>query len=163
MMNKKSILATWVMCLSMTAIFSQKQTVMQTKTMTKDELAVLQTVETMTKAFNGKDIEVVMGSYQKDALVIFEPGMQVRNFKQLKEMFLAAFAINPKFEYPQGHEVFVNGENATHIAPWIMSGTAPDGTQIKQSGLSVANLRKQKDGKWLLTFDNPHSSYLMAN
>ena len=113
MMNKKSILATWVMCLSMTAIFSQKQTVMQTKTMTKDELAVLQTVETMTKAFNGKDIEVVMGSYQKDALVIFEPGMQVRNFKQLKEMFLAAFAINPKFEYPQGHEIFVNGDNAT--------------------------------------------------
>ena len=151
-----------VICFGMTASMNaQKQNVMQT-TISKDEQAVLNAVAHMTESFNSGDIEGVMSSYQADALVIFEPETRISDLKQLREMFLAAFAINPKFEYPKGHEVFVNGDSATHIAPWVMKGTAPDGTPVTQSGLSVANLRKQANGKWLLTFDNPHGNYLMS-
>jgi ketosteroid isomerase-like protein len=42
-----------------------------------------------------------------------------------------------------------------------MTGTAPDGTPIRQSGLSVAVLRKQADGKWLMVFDNPFGQHLL--
>ncbi|WP_431128043.1 YybH family protein [Flagellimonas flava] len=144
-----------------TSMKSQKQKVMQT-TISKEEQAVLGAVASMTKSFNNADIEGVMSSYQEGALVVFEPEMRVTNKKQLRELFLAAFAIKPQFEYPNGHEVFVNGNSATHIAPWIMKGTAPDGTAVTQSGLSVAHLQKQSNGKWLLIFDNPHGSYLMS-
>ena len=78
----------------------------------------------------------------------------------LKEMFQGAFSLNPKFTY-SGHEVFVNGDIAVHIAPWTMKGQAPDGSEVKQEGLSIAVLRKQKDGKWLMVFDDPHGQFLM--
>ncbi|WP_181899542.1 YybH family protein [Flagellimonas nanhaiensis] len=135
---------------------------MEKTVISTDQQDVLDAVESMTLAFNSKDIEGVMSSYRAGALVIFEPENPVTDHNQLREMFLGAFTISPKFEYPQGHEVFVNGDVATHIAPWVMTGTAPDGTEIKQSGLSVANLEKQFNGTWLLTFDNPHGSYLMS-
>lgn len=162
MIYKRCIYVAWVICLGMTTnMNSQTQKVMQTKTISKDQQDVLNAIESMIQSFNNKDIEGVMASYETGALVIFEPETRVTDFKILKEMFLGAFSINPKFEYPKGHEVFINGDTATHIAPWIMNGTAPDGTKIKQSGLSVANLKKQQNGKWLLIFDNPHGSFLM--
>ncbi len=55
----------------------------------------------------------------------------------------------------------VQGDIAVHFAPWTMTGTAPDGTEIKQTGLSVAVLRKQADGNWLMVIDNPHGQHLM--
>ncbi len=162
MIYKKCIYVACVICFSMTTTMnSQTQEVMQTQEISKDQQDVLKAIESMTQSFNSKDIEGIMSSYQSGALVIFEPKTMVTDFKTLKEMFLGAFSINPKFEYPNGHEVFVNGDTATHIAPWIMTGTAPDGTKIEQSGLSVAMLKKQENGKWLLTFDNPHASFLM--
>jgi ketosteroid isomerase-like protein len=42
-----------------------------------------------------------------------------------------------------------------------MTGKVPDGTDIKQSGLSVVVLRKQADGKWLMVFDNPFGQHLL--
>ncbi|WP_161992014.1 YybH family protein [Flagellimonas algicola] len=162
MINKRHMYVMLVIGFGMTtSMKSQKQKVMQT-TISKEEQAVLGAIASMTKSFNNADIDGVMSSYQEGALVVFEPEMRVTDKKQLREMFLAAFAIKPQFEYPNGHEVFVNGKSATHIAPWIMKGTAPNGTPITQSGLSVAHLRKQPNGKWLLTFDNPHGSYLMS-
>ncbi len=162
MINRRRIYVALAMCFFMaTMMYSQKQKIMQSTTISKEQQEVLNAVESMTKSFNSKDINGVMSSYEKGALVIFEPESPVYDHKVLREMFQAAFAINPQFEYPQGHEVFVNGDSATHIAPWVMTGTAPDGTAIKQQGLSVANLKKQSNGKWLLTFDNPHGSYLM--
>ncbi|OUS34844.1 hypothetical protein A9R00_12355, partial [Oleispira antarctica] len=75
--------------------------------------------------------------------------------------FEGAFQINPKFDYPNGHEVYIANNIALHIAPWVMTGKAPDGTSIKQSGLSVAVLRKQESGNWLMVLDNPHGQQLL--
>ncbi len=162
MMYKRHIYVTLVICLGMAASMnSQTQKVMQKTVISEDQQDVLNAIEAMTQSFNSKDIEGVMSSYEKDAVVIFEPETPVTDFNALKEMFLGAFTLNPKFEYPKGHEVFVNGDMAMHIAPWIMKGVAPDGSEIQQTGLSIATLHRQKDGKWLMTFDNPHGNYLI--
>ena len=42
-----------------------------------------------------------------------------------------------------------------------MKGKTPDGQGIEQSGLSVAILRKQADGEWLMVIDNPHGQHLL--
>ncbi|WP_438498976.1 hypothetical protein [Alteromonas australica] len=47
-----------------------------------------------------------------------------------------------------------------HISPWSMKGKTPDGQEVKQSGLSVAILRRQKDGDWKMIIDNPYASRL---
>jgi len=129
--------------------------------MSIDEKNVLNVVETMTASFHRGDIEGVMMSYEKNATVVFEPEKPVSDPAVLREMFNGAFTLNPKFSY-SGHEVFISGDIAVHLAPWTMKGKTPDGTDMKQSGLSVAVLRRQLDGTWLMVIDNPHGQYLMS-
>ena len=133
---------------------------MHTATLTAEQLKVLNTIETMTDAFHKGDINGVMASYESGALVNFEPETPVRDEQVLREMFQGIFQINPKFVF-SGHEVFITGNIATHIAPWTMTGQAPDGTPIEQSGLSMSVLRKQTNGEWLFIFDNPHGGFLL--
>ncbi|WP_164914246.1 YybH family protein [Aquimarina sediminis] len=143
-----------------TSSTAQTQKVMKNEQMTPEQQNVLKAIQKMTNAFHNKDIAEVMASYEPNAQVIFEPKTPITDSTVLKEMFQQAFAINPRFSY-SGHEVFVNDRIATHFAPWTMTGMAPDGTEIKQSGLSVAMLRKQDNGEWLIIFDNPHGNFLM--
>lgn len=133
----------------------------KTDMQTKEQQDVLKTIEKMTTAFHNKDLETVMSTYEPNAIVVFEPEQVIYDHDQLREAFKMAFMINPHFTY-SGHEVFVSGDIATHIAPWTMNATAPDGTTIKQAGLSVVVLRKQSNGSWLMIQDNPHGSYLMG-
>lgn len=130
--------------------------------MSDDQQKVLITIEKMTEAFHAGDIEGVMKSYESNAIVAFEPGNPVSDPTTLREMFKGAFAINPHFDY-SGHEVIVAGDIAIHLAPWKMTGKTPDGQAIEQSGLSVAVLRKQEDGNWLMVIDNPHGQILMTS
>jgi ketosteroid isomerase-like protein len=133
---------------------------MENKNFSPDQQAVMNAILDMTTAFHKKDIERVMASYEKNAVIVFEPEKPVDDPEGMRQGFFRFFAVNPKFEY-SGHEVFVIGELAVHFAPWIMSGKTPDGVEIKQSGLSVAVLRKQTNGKWLMLFDNPFGQHLL--
>jgi uncharacterized protein (TIGR02246 family) len=128
--------------------------------MTATQKEVLKTVETMTAAFQKNDINGVMACYAPNAVVVFEPESPISDPAILREMFTKMAMAKPQFTY-SGHEVLISGNTATHIAPWKMTATAPDGTIIKQSGLSVAVLKKQKNGNWLLAIDNPHGQFLL--
>jgi len=139
-----------------TAISNNKQG----NKMSTEQLKVLNVIHKMTTAFHNSDIKGVMASYEQNATVVFEPGKPVSDATMIQKMFNGAFTLNPKFSY-SGHEVFISGDIAVHYAPWTMKGTAPDGTVVKQSGLSVAVLRRQANGTWLMVIDNPHGQNLM--
>ena len=145
---------------SMTSITINSQT-NKTKKMTVEQQNVLNTIQRMTKAFENKDIDEVMSCYEPNSVVIFEPESPVSDSNTLREMFTGMSMANPVFTY-SGHEVFISGDIATHIAPWKMTAKTPDGNEIKQSGLSVAVLRKQESGEWLMVIDNPHGQFLMT-
>jgi ketosteroid isomerase-like protein len=132
------------------------------KTITAEEKKVLSVISKMTDAFHAGDIEKVMANYESNSTIMFEPGKPVSDPKLLREMFKGFFAVSPTFKY-SGHEVFIENDIAMHITPWTMTGKAPDGSIIKQSGLSVAVLRRQSDGNWLMVIDNPHGQNLMKN
>jgi ketosteroid isomerase-like protein len=123
---------------------------------------VLATIEQMTTAFESADLERVMSAYEPGAVVVFEPGRPVSDPAILRATFSQWFALTPRFEY-SGHEVFVSADIALHIAPWRMEGTAPDGSAIEQTGLSVAVLRRQPDGRWRLVIDDPFGQHLLEN
>ncbi len=140
---------------------TQAQTKMQNQ-MTQEEKRVLNAVEKMTSNFEKGIIDEVMQSYERDATVVFEPGKPISDADLLRKMFEAMSGAKPKFSY-SGHQVFISGDIAIHIAPWEMSGTAPDGSIMQQEGLSLAVLRKQSDGEWLMVIDNPHGQMLLNN
>ena len=100
--------------------------------MNSDKDKVASTVQVMTKAFHNKDMDNIIASYEKGAAIMFEPGTAVTDAEMIKEMFEGFFQINPKFTYPKGHEVYSANDIALHIAPWVMTGKAPDGTDIEQ-------------------------------
>lgn len=133
---------------------------METVTFTPAQKEVMQIILDMTGAFHKKDMQGVLACYEPDAVIVFEPDRPSSGTSAIRQGFEGFFALNPKFEY-SGHEVFLNGDLAMHFAPWTMIGRAPDGTAIKQSGLSVVVLRKQSNGKWLMVFDNPFGQHLL--
>lgn len=129
--------------------------------MTDQEQAVLGAVERMTAAFQAGDLDTVMASYERPATIVFEPGTPVTDPDAQRQAFRELMALSPRFVYG-GHEVFVAGDLAVHLAPWTMRATGPDGSAIEDGGLSVAVLRRQADGRWLMAVDDPHGQHLLA-
>lgn len=127
-----------------------------TTSATPVETAVVAAVEGMTAALQRADLGAVLARYTPDAAVAFEPGVPVTGQPALAAGFGMFSALQPRFSYPQGHDVMVAGDLALHIAPWQMAGVAPDGAPVVQRGLSVAVLHRGRDGRWLLALDNPH-------
>lgn len=126
----------------------------------EEQKKVFSVIEKMTAAFQNKEIDKVLATYEDNAIVMFEPQKPVQGKEILRAVFTQFASMNPQFTY-SGHEVYISGDIATHIAPWKMVGQMPDGTKIEQSGLSVAVLRKQADGNWLMIQDNPNGQFLM--
>lgn len=116
---------------------------------------VMATIERMTDAFGRGDLAGVMSTYERDAIVVFEPGVGTRGQEAIRRGFEQSLAVAPAFEF-SAHEVIVGGDLAVHHTPWTMTGTLPDGGTIEQRGLSVAVLRRQEDGAWLMVVDNPY-------
>lgn len=126
----------------------------------KEQQKVFSTIEKMVYAFQNKDIDGVLTTYEENAIVMFEPQKPVQGKENLRAAFTQFVGMNPQYAF-SGHEVYISGEIATHIAPWKMVGQMPDGTKIEQNGLSIAILRKQPNGNWLLIQDNPHGQFLL--
>lgn len=116
---------------------------------------ILSTIEAMTSAFNRGDIDAVMRTYEPGAVVIGEPGAAVSGPSALRAMFAGFVAAKAQFTF-SGHEVFQAEDIALHLMPWRMAGVAPDGSAVAARGLSVAVLRRQRDGRWLMVIDDPY-------
>ena len=126
----------------------------------EEQRKVFSTIERMVTAFEKKDIDGVLATYETNAIVMFEPQKPVQGKETLRAVFTQFVSMNPQYTF-SGHEVYVSGDIATHIAPWKMTGQLPDGSKIEQSGLSIAVLRRQADGNWLMIQDNPNGQFLL--
>lgn len=116
---------------------------------------VLSTIDAMTAAFHQGDLDGIMRTYEPSAVVVGAPGAPVQGDGPLRAMFAGFVAARARFTFA-GHEVIAAGDLAVHLTPWTMTGVAPDGSPIASAGLSVAVLRRQADGRWLMVIDNPY-------
>src|SRR5262245_35268256 len=121
---------------------------------------VLSTIEAMTSAFHQGDIDGIMRAYEPGAVVVGEPGAPVQGDGPLRAMFAGFVAAKAHFTF-DGHEVIAAGDIALHLTPWKMTGVAPDGSPISAAGLSIAVLRRQSDGRWLMVIDDPYGDAIV--
>lgn len=126
-----------------------------------DKTRVLATIDAMTHAFHRGDIEGIMRTYEPNAVVVGEPGAPMQGDGALRAMFAGFVAAKADFRF-DGHEVIIAGDLALHLMPWKMTGVAPDGNPITGAGLSVAVLRRQADGNWLMVIDDPYGDASLA-
>jgi ketosteroid isomerase-like protein len=87
-------------------------------------------------------------------------GTLVSGNAALRAMFAEFIAAKAHFTF-LGHEVIEADDIALHLTPWRMAGVAPDGKAIEAHGLSVAVLRRQADGRWLMIIDDPYGDALL--
>lgn len=121
-----------------------------------DETKILSTINRMTSAFAAGDINTIMSTYVPGAVVIGEPGKPVTGDAALRAMFADFIQSGVAFSYG-AHEVVVAGDTALHLMKWSAPG--PDGKTM--SALSVAVLRRQSDGNWLMVIDHPTGNGVM--
>lgn len=160
-MNKTGIYLLTVLTFGVISFGNAQMTKKMEENFDAEQKKVYSTIEKMVTAFHKKDIDGVLATYEEGAIVMFEPQKPVSGKYNLKTAFTQFTTMNPKFTFA-GHEVYISGNIATHIAPWTMVGQLPDGSKIEQSGLSIAVLRKQADGIWLMIQDNPSGQFLMG-
>lgn len=125
-----------------------------------ESAAVVATIDRMTNAFAAGDVDGVMATYASDATVLFQPGIAVNGLQGIRAAFEGAVMSKPAFRFGH-HEVIVSGDIAVHTSPWTMTATGPDGATMQDRGLSVAVLKRQADGAWLMVIDNPHGQRLL--
>jgi ketosteroid isomerase-like protein len=160
-MHKTSIYLLTVLTFGMVSFSNAQTTNKMEKNFNAEQKKLYNVIVNMTDAFVKKDIDGVLATYEDGAIVMFEPQKPVTGKDNLRMAFTQFVAMNPIFTY-SGHEVYISGDIATHIAPWKMVGHLPDGTKVEQSGLSIAVLRKQANGTWLMIQDNPNGQFLMT-
>ena len=57
---------------------------------------------------------------------------------------------------------FIEGPEITlHLSAWTLTGTDADGKSIAWEGRTTDVLRKQSDGNWLVSLDNPWGTALL--
>ncbi len=128
---------------------------------TADQRAKIQsTIDEMTSAFNEGDIDGIMRTYEPGAVVFGQPGAGASGAEALRAMFGGFIAAKANFTF-RSHEVIQSGDIGLHLSPWNMTGLTPDGKPIAGEGFSIAVLRRQPDGRWLMVIDNPFGDSIL--
>tara|TARA_R110002074_G_scaffold67220_2_gene158431 strand:+ start:6818 stop:7207 length:390 start_codon:yes stop_codon:yes gene_type:complete len=118
------------------------------------------TINANNAAVGTGDIEGILATFEPNGVLVGKPGMLAQGTPALREAFKHFMAINPQISVTD-HDVIQADDLALHSSAWKITGQAPDGSTIEQSGLSVVVLRKQPDGRWLMVIDNPFGDHLV--
>jgi uncharacterized protein (TIGR02246 family) len=108
----------------------------------------------VSRAFNAGDLDSAMRMYVADAVFVPKPGTSVRGLEAIRAS-LSEF-MQLKLPIKTIHkQILVSGDVALLISDWIIEGSGADGKPVKMTGTSSDVVRRQADGIWLVTIDNP--------
>lgn len=123
--------------------------------------AIQATIDTMTSAFAAHDLGGILATYEPGAVVVGAPRRPVSGETALRDLFAGFIAVDPRFTF-FAHEIVQAGDVAIHLNTWRMEGRTPAGASVEQSGLSIAVLRRQPDGRWLMVIDHPFGDTILG-
>jgi uncharacterized protein (TIGR02246 family) len=113
------------------------------------------TVEHFSELLGAKRLDALLGLYEEDATFVPEPGRVVSGQASIREELERLVALNPRMS-GRVEQVLQAGDTALVAYRWQMQATAPDGTAVRQGGLSADVLRRRPDGSWGVVIDDPY-------
>lgn len=119
-----------------------------------------ETVQLLENAFNNADADAAIALYEKGARLVAEPGMVTTNRDELEKATRQFSAMEGKLT-THSFEIIEAGDLALYTSNWSFEGKAPDGTEIKQGGISTDILRRNEAGQWLIAIDNPFGNAIL--
>lgn len=124
------------------------------------ESAVHATVSAFIEAIHRGDLDGAVGHYAPDAQFVVQPGTTLTGQAAIREALAQMLAIRPRLT-THSYRVLATGGNALYQSQWSLTGTAPDGSAVTQSGRSADVLVRTDDGRWLIQIDNPWGSAIL--
>jgi uncharacterized protein (TIGR02246 family) len=100
------------------------------------------------------NLDQLIALYEPGAVFVPAPGVRCEGHEAIRAALAEMLALEPTMEVDI-EEVLVSADLALVINAWKMTGTAPDGTIVRQEGRSADVLRRQADGSWLVSIDHP--------
>ena len=112
------------------------------------------TVARLMEAINQGDVGAALALYEPDAVFMEEPGKPARGAQAIQAALEGFIALKPTL-IGETDQTIERGDVALFYSKWRLTGTAPDGSSVQMGGTSSDILRRQADGRWLITIDNP--------
>ena len=118
------------------------------------------TVNQLVDAINHADLEGAVALYEKDAVLIAQPGQVARGSAEIKKALAGFIAMKARLQ-SEAQEIVEAGEIALYVSRWRLDGVDANGRPISMAGESSDILRRQEDGRWLVTLDNPWGALIL--
>lgn len=100
------------------------------------------------------DIEAAMALYEPKASFVGPGGEIVNGHDEVRQALLPFAAMKPNVEF-EVERVIEADDIAVVCGRWSLEGTGTDGQPVRMAGRNVDVVRRQPDGSWRLTIDNP--------
>ncbi|MGF1430241.1 YybH family protein [Kitasatospora sp. LaBMicrA B282] len=104
-------------------------------------------------AFNSGDLAAVDRLFEPGAVFVTSPGVAVTG-DQRRAANAEFLALGLPIELTLRH-VYVHEDIALLIGDYLIEGTAPDGTPVRDQGSATDVARRGADGCWRYAIDNP--------
>lgn len=116
------------------------------------------TPEALMRSFTDRvhagDLDGLVALYEPAAVFEPQPGVVVEGRQAIRQALAALLALRPTM-VAETVQVLRADDVALVINEWTMTGTAPDGSEVRQGGRSADVVRRQPSGAWLVLVDKP--------
>jgi ketosteroid isomerase-like protein len=110
-------------------------------------------VELLDRAFNGRDLEAVVGFYEDAAVVVTEPGRTIHGRSELRSFFELAMKSGVSASQLKTHVIESDGI-ALFLSRWKLEYIEPNGEVCARELVATTVFRQQADGGWKVLIDN---------
>jgi uncharacterized protein (TIGR02246 family) len=114
----------------------------------------------LVEAINRGELERAVSLYEKDAVLIAQPGQIARGSAEVRNALAGFIALKATLR-SEAQQVVEAGDLALYVGRWSLRGTDPAGKPVATGGESSDILRRQKDGRWLIALDNPWGAQIL--
>jgi uncharacterized protein (TIGR02246 family) len=95
--------------------------------------------------------------YEKDASLVAPDGTIARGTDAIRKAMERLAGMRLALTIDIKHVVMAGDDLATVYNDWTFTATRPDGSPIEGAGKAVEVMRRQRDGTWLIVFDDPRA------
>src|SRR5918996_5521182 len=106
-------------------------------------------MRSFTERVRAGDIDGLVALYEPVAVFEPRPGVVVEGREAIRSALAELVALRPKM-VAETVQVLQADDVALVVNEWTMTGTAPDGTEVRQGGRSADVVRRQPGGSWLV-------------
>jgi uncharacterized protein (TIGR02246 family) len=109
--------------------------------------------------FNQHDLDGLVALYDRDAVLVPQPGTTVTGRDHLRSALAGFLAVKPRQTFVETLGVIVVGDVAFTRSRWGLKGVDPgSGQPLVMEHFGAEVMRRQADGSWRFLIDDPFAA-----